>query len=96
MSIIVNYRSNIEYYMQLRGFKKVDLFTKAEMSRSSFDDMMKRNSFSTNNLEKLAKALDVTVADLVKDRSVDKKQEALKDISEIKKRLDEFEEKHLK
>jgi len=96
MSININYRSNIEYYMELRGFKKVDLFTAAEMSRSSFDDMMKRNSFSTKNLEKLASALNVSVADLVKDRNEDNNKEAKKDFEDIKKRIDDFEENHLK
>ncbi len=96
MNIFINYVGNIEFYKDKKGFTDKEMCDKAGISLSSYNDMKKRNSFSTKNLEKIAIALGVQVSDLVKDRNVNEKEKALRDFEEIKKKLDEFEEKHLK
>jgi len=92
----MNYSSNIEYFRKLRGFTKDELYKRSGVSKSAYIYAFNNNSFTTKSLEKLAKALDVSVIDLVKDKGADENKAALDDMSEIKKKLDDFEEKHLK
>ncbi len=96
MNISINYVGNIDFYRDKKKLTNKRMCEIAKISLSSYNDMIKRKSFSTKNLEKLASALNVSVSDLVKDRSVDKNDEAQKDFEDIKKRIDDFEEKHLK
>lgn len=94
--ININYSSNIEYYRELKGMTKKELFEKAGISRSSFNDMMARNTFSTTYLEKIAFALGIQVVDLVKERDKDELTEKLEDFKKIEETLQEYKNKHLK
>jgi transcriptional regulator with XRE-family HTH domain len=103
VNIYINYVGNIEFFRDKLNMSDKLMCKEAGVSLSSYNDMKRRNSFSTKTLEKLAKALGVTVSDLVKDRSIDEKAAALNDMAEIKKKLDEFsqdleefEQTHLK
>jgi hypothetical protein len=93
----INYVENIGYF---RKKAKLSILKMCELSSvpiSSYNDMAKRNSFSTQVLEKFAYTLNVQVSDLVKSDQVPEPNNDLrKDFDKIKEALGEFEDKHIK
>jgi len=95
----MEYHLNIERIAKRKGLSIEKLLKIASINNSSYYHMKRNNKFSTETLEKLAKALNVSVADLVRDKNekeIENADEALKDFDEIRKKLDDFEDKHLK
>lgn len=67
--IIQQVIANIEYYRVLNGFTPRDLYGRAQFPKSTYYDRMsrrKQSTFDLHELSKIARALKVTVADLVK------------------------------
>ena len=71
--------NRIEKYRKLRDYTQEELAQKAGLSRGGLSDMMKKNNFQTEILERIASALGVNLINLVSDIDVDK--ELLKKLS---------------
>lgn len=96
MEIDINYSINIEKIAKRRGLTIQQMLENSGVNSSSYYKMKNNNKFTTETLEKLANALNVEVADLVKKWNKDDKKEMLNDFEKIRDKLDDFEEKHLK
>jgi len=93
----INYVDNIGFFRKKSKLTNKQLCELSDISLSTFNDMIRRNNFTTIVLEKLAIVLKVQVSDLVKsDQLPDKDNDLQTDFEKIKEVLSEFEDKHIK
>lgn len=83
-----NYSEVIELYAARRGMNLTELFRRAGIGKSTYYKSRAQNKFNTEVLERIAKALEVEVADLVKPPK--SSNEMQKEIDEIKNRLNDI------